>query len=174
MGAHVSSSLFLIFVLLIFLVLFLFFFLLLGFVVLTADMEKLLHLQHITRTWDGGRGKLLQWDFADLKIKISRHCTTGRSVNGWPTQKWIKSEIEELRSLKQLLNGWKTVLWGWPAYAQISTSVFAKLRKGSGTTCRAARVVSIASPLPMDSEEHNQSSYGSCIIGEGKKSSWPK
>lgn len=50
MGAHVSSSLLLIFVLLILLVLVLLLFLLLGFVVLTADMEKLLHLQHISRT----------------------------------------------------------------------------------------------------------------------------
>lgn len=47
----------------------------------------------------------------------------------------------------------KTILWDWPAYAQISTSVLAKLRNGSGTTCRAARVVSIASPLPRDQHD---------------------
>lgn len=43
-----------------------------------------------------------------------------------------------------------------PAYAQMSTSVLAKLRKGSGTTCRAARVVSIASPLPVSREKHGR------------------
>lgn len=50
MGAHVSSRLLLIFVLLILLVLVLLLLLLLGFIVLTTNMEKLLHLQHITRT----------------------------------------------------------------------------------------------------------------------------
>lgn len=49
-GAHVSSRLLLIFVLLILLVLVLLLFLVFGFVVLATDMEKLLHLQHITRT----------------------------------------------------------------------------------------------------------------------------
>lgn len=49
-GAHVSSSLLLVFVLLILLVLVLLFFLFLGFVVLAADVEKLLHLQHVTGT----------------------------------------------------------------------------------------------------------------------------
>lgn len=52
MRAHVSSRLLLVFVLLIFLVLVVVFFFVLGFVVLTADMEKLLHFQHITRTWE--------------------------------------------------------------------------------------------------------------------------
>ncbi len=35
-----------------------------------------------------------------------------------------------------------------PAYAQTSTNVLPKLRKGSGTTWRAARVVRSPSPLP--------------------------
>lgn len=48
MGAHVR--LFLILVLLILLVLVVLLFFLLGFVVLAADVQKLLHLQHITRT----------------------------------------------------------------------------------------------------------------------------
>lgn len=48
MGAHVR--LFLILVLLIFLLLVVLLLFLLGFVVLTADVQKLLHLQHITRT----------------------------------------------------------------------------------------------------------------------------
>lgn len=51
MGAHVSCTLFLVFVLLILLVFFLLLFL--GFIVLTADVEKLLHLQYVTRTWHG-------------------------------------------------------------------------------------------------------------------------
>lgn len=57
MGAHVSSSLLLVFVLLILLVLVILFFFVLGFIMLAADMEKLLHLQHITRTWRKERGK---------------------------------------------------------------------------------------------------------------------
>lgn len=48
MGAHIR--LFLILVLLIFLLLVILLFFLLGFVVLTTDVQKLLHLQHITRT----------------------------------------------------------------------------------------------------------------------------
>lgn len=51
MGAHVR--LFLILVLLIFLLLVVLLLFLLGFVVLTADVQKLLHLQHITRTCGG-------------------------------------------------------------------------------------------------------------------------
>lgn len=48
MGAHIR--LFLILVLLIFLLLVVLLFFLLGFVVLTTDVQKLLHLQHITGT----------------------------------------------------------------------------------------------------------------------------
>lgn len=48
MGAHIG--LFLIFVLLILLLLVVLLLLLLGFVVLAADVQKLLHLQHITGT----------------------------------------------------------------------------------------------------------------------------
>lgn len=54
MGAHVCSSLLLVFVFLILLVLVFLFIFVLGFIVLTADMKKLLHFQHITRTWSGG------------------------------------------------------------------------------------------------------------------------
>lgn len=48
MGAHIR--LFLILVLLVLLVLVVLLLLLLGFVVLATDVQKLLHLQHITRT----------------------------------------------------------------------------------------------------------------------------
>lgn len=49
-GAHVCRRLLLIFVLLILLVLVLLLLFLLCFIVLTADMEKLLDFQHISRT----------------------------------------------------------------------------------------------------------------------------
>lgn len=52
-GAHVSSRLLLVFVLLILLVLVLLLFFVLGFVVLAADVEKLLHFQHVAGTCDG-------------------------------------------------------------------------------------------------------------------------
>lgn len=57
-GAHVGGSLLLVFVLLVLFVLLLLFLLLLGFVVLAADVEKLLHLQHVTGTWRDALSKV--------------------------------------------------------------------------------------------------------------------
>ncbi len=107
MGAHICCCILLIFVFFVFLVFIVIFVLVV--VVFTADMQQLLHLQHVTGAWDTDR-------------------RTVRCVFYTKRVSWESTDS--------------------PAYAQTSTNVLPKLRKGSGTTWRAARVVSIASPLP--------------------------
>lgn len=78
--AHISGGLLLIFVLFILLVLVLVLVFVLSFIVLAADMEKLLHFEHITRPWRDGGSKLL------LCIMMNQ-LLCGRLTPGWRRKK---------------------------------------------------------------------------------------